>query len=516
MFWLKILSMRRVCAIGTVLALFGGVSVLTGCAVGPDYRRPAPPDVKSYTAHTLPARTAAAAGPGGSAQSFVVGRKVEGAWWSLFHSPELDRLISVALAHNPSLVAAQNTLLAAQDQVRVGEGAFFPSLSGSVSAARELQPFQSAGLTTGKVTGRTSNSPFSLLNAGVSVSYAPDVFGGVKRQVEGLEAVAQEQRFALEAAYLALTANVVTAAVTDASLRAQIVATKGIVAAERHELQILQRQVTLGGAAESSVMTQQALLAQTLATLPPLENQLAQTRNQLAAYEGAYPADFHDPDFNLAQLHLPHRLPVSLPSELVRQRPDIREAAAVLHQDTAAVGVATANMLPQITLSGSVGHEALTAASLFTPETLLWNLAAGVVQPLFEGGSLFYQRRAAIATMRAAAATYQDTVILAFQNVSDVLVSITNDARALQADREAETATRESLDVAEAQYRAGAVPYTTVLTAEQSYEKSVIIRIQATAQRYADTAALFQALGGGWWQRKDVASNIEKCCGVLP
>ncbi len=510
--------MRRVCAIGTVLALFGGVSVLTGCAVGPDYRRPAPPDVKSYTAHTLPARTAAAAGPGGSAQSFVVGRKVEGAWWSLFRSPELDRLISVALAHNPSLVAAQNTLLAAQDQVRVGEGAFFPSLSGSVNAARELQPFQSAGLTTttGKVTGSTSNSPFSLLNAGVSVSYAPDVFGGVRRQVEGLEAAAQEQRFALEAAYLALTANVVTAAVTDASLRAQIVATKGIVAAERNELQILQRQVTLGGAAESSVMTQQALLAQTLATLPPLENQLAQTRNQLAAYEGAYPADFHDPDFNLAQLHLPHRLPVSLPSELVRQRPDIREAAAVLHQDTAAVGVATANMLPQITLSGSVGHEALTAASLFTPETLLWNLAAGVVQPLFEGGSLFYQRRAAIATMRAAAATYQDTVILAFQNVSDVLVSLTNDARALQADRAAETATRESLDVAEAQYRAGAVPYTTVLTAEQSYEKSVIIRIQATAQRYADTAALFQALGGGWWQRRDVAPNIEKCCGVLP
>lgn len=465
----------------------------------------------------MPAKTAASSGVAGAYQNLVLGHEVAGEWWTLFHSKKLDELIQRALNNNPSLKAAQYTLLAAKDTARAGEGAFFPSLSGNFQAERARSPF---GVSSGGGSAGTGsaggNSSYTLLNATVSVSYAPDLFGGTRRQVENLKAQAQQKRFALEAAYLSLSANIVTAAVTDASLTAQIAATQRIIQAERNQLDILQRQVALGGIPAANALTQRTQLAQTEATLPPLRKQLAQIRDQLAAYEGVPPSDFHLNDFALEDLNLPQTLPVSLPSALVRQRPDIREAAAVLHQETALVGVATANMLPQITLSGSIGHEALTAASLFTPQTLLWNLVAGVTQPLFEGGTLFYKRRAAIATMKSAAETYENTVVLAFQNVADALEAVNYDAHALAADTAAERDAKLSLDVVERQFRLGGVPYTTVLTSEQTYENAAIRRIQAAAQRYADTAALFQALGGGWWHRHDVKKQVETCCGVLP
>lgn len=490
-----------------------GATLLSGCAVGPNYHQLPAPDARTYTETPLPAQTTAVRGTGGVAQRLVMGRRIEGEWWTLYHAPALNRLIATALANNPSLVAAQNALLAAKDTTSAEQGFFLPSLSGSFQATRERSPF---GGGTSISTASGSSSPFTLLNTSVSVSYAPDIFGGVRRQVENLRAQAQDRRFALEATYLSLTANIVTAAVTDASLTAQIAATHQIIAAEQHVLDILNRQVTLGGIPAANALTQKAQLAQTRAILPPLESQLAQERNQLAAYEGITPDRFHLADFHLSDLTLPQILPVSLPSALVRQRPDIREAAAVLHEDTALVGVATANMLPQITLSGSVGHEALSAATLFTPQTLLWNLAAGITQPLFEGGTLTYKRRAAIATMREAAANYQNTVVLAFQNVSDVLLALNYDAATLAADADAENAAKASLAVTERQFKLGGAPYTAVLTAEQTYQNTAIARIKAAAQRYADTAALFQALGGGWWNRHDVAKNVETCCGVLP
>jgi len=510
-----------------LFATIGGAALLAGCAVGPNYHRPPAPVVGSYTEAPLPNETPAAAG---GAQHLVVGARIEGEWWNLFHSRQLDGLIRTALSNNPSLLAAQNALLAAQDTTRAEQGSFFPSLSGNFQSTRELSPFgftgstgtsTSAGATTGGGTSTTSaastgSSPFTLLNTSVSVSYAPDIFGGVRRQVEDLRAQAEDQRFALEATYLSLTANIVTAAVTDASLVEQIKATDQIIAAEEKVLRVLHAQVVLGGIPAANELTQESQLAQTRATLPPLQSQLAQERNQLAAYEGVLPSQFHLANFDLADLTLPHELPVSLPSELVRQRPDIREAAAVLHEDTALVGVATANMLPQITLTGSVGHEALSAASLFTPQTLLWSLASGITQPLFQGGTLLYKRRAALATMRQAAATYQNTVVLAFQNVSDTLLALNYDASTLAADQVYEHSAKQSLAVTEDQYRLGGAPYTSVLTAEQTYETAVIARIKASAQRYADTAALFQALGGGWWNRQDVAKDVQNCCGVLP
>ncbi|WP_286703647.1 MULTISPECIES: efflux transporter outer membrane subunit [Acidiphilium] len=487
-------------------------SVLGGCAVGPNYHRPAAPRVTSYTEHTLPATMTTARAEGGAAQRLVTGRAIEGDWWSLFHSRPLDRLIAAALANNPSLLAAQNALLAARDTTRAQQGSFFPSLSGSFQDTRE----RSSTAANGTAASGTGSAPFSLLNASVSVSYSPDIFGGVRRQVEDLRAQAEDQQFALEATYLSLTANIVTAAVTDASLVEQIKATNQIIAAEEHELRILHSQVALGGIPAANELTQESQLAQTRATLPPLQSQLAQERNQLAAYEGVLPNQFHLDNFNLADLTLPHDLPVSLPSALVRQRPDIREAGAVLHEDTALVGVATANMLPQITLTGSVGHEALSAASLFTPQTLLWSLASDITQPLFQGGTLLFKRRAAIATMREAAATYQNTVVLAFQNVSDTLLALHYDASTLAADAIYEQSAQRSLVVTEHQYRLGGATYTSVLTAEQTYQTAVIARIKASAQRYADTAALFQALGGGWWHRQDIAKDVQTCCGVLP
>lgn len=502
-------SRRAMRLASRLLTTIGGAALLAGCAVGPNFHRPPAPAVSGYTEAPLPARTVDAAG---GAQHLVVGARIEGEWWNLFHSPQLDRLIATALTNNPSLLAAQNALLAARDTTRAEQGSFFPSLSGSFQSTRERSPF---GLT-GSTAASTGSSPFTLLNTSVSVSYAPDIFGGVRRQVEDLRAQAEDQRFALEATYLSLTANIVTAAVTDASLVEQIKATDQIIAAEEKVLRVLHAQVALGGIPAANELTQESQLAQTRATLPPLQSQLAQERNQLAAYEGVLPSQFHLANFNLADLALPHALPVSLPSELVRQRPDIREAAAVLHEDTALVGVATANMLPQITLSGSVGHEALTAASLFTPQTLLWSLASGITQPLFQGGTLLYKRRAALATMREAAANYQNTVVLAFQNVSDTLLALNYDASTLAADQTYEHSAKQALAVVEDQYRLGGAPYTSVLTAEQTYETAVIARIKASAQRYADTAALFQALGGGWWNRQDVAKDVQNCCGVLP
>jgi NodT family efflux transporter outer membrane factor (OMF) lipoprotein len=254
-------------------------------------------------------------------------------------------------------------------------------------------------------------------------------------------------------------------------------------------------------------------LAQSEASLPPLELQLAQARNQLADYVGAFPGDFHEADFTLGGLHLPDTVPVSLPSSIVAQRPDIVAAAAQLHQATAAVGVADANMLPQISLSADIGHEALTMGSLFTPQTLLWGLVGGVTQPIFQGGELSAKRKAAIAALQTSGAQYQSTVLAAFQNVADALAALQYDALTLQAAQMAADAAQASLTVTQAQYRLGGEPLTSVLTAQTTYQNAAIAQVRATAARLADTAALYQALGGGWWHRTDVSA---RCCGLIP
>jgi NodT family efflux transporter outer membrane factor (OMF) lipoprotein len=486
---------------------------LGGCAVGLNFQAPTAPQVATYTPAPLPPATVKAAGV---AQHFDPGADISGEWWTLFHAPELNSLINTALAHNPTLEASQETLIEAEENVRAEEGSSVPSLSGSFQAERER--ISSAELATqgaGAGAGNVVIAPFSLYNASLSVSYGLDVFGGLRREVESLQAQADYQRYELEAAYLTLTANIVTAAVSEASLSAQVDATNQIIAIEQKQLGILNNQVSLGGAPMANVLSEQATLASTEATLPALEAQLAEEQNQLADYVGAFPSNFHAADFTLASLNLPPDVPVSLPSALVGQRPDIAAAAAQLHEASANVGVATANMLPQITLSADVGHDALSGAALFTPQTLLWSLVAGITQPIFEGGTLDAKRKSAIAAFRAAGAQYQSTVLAAFQNVADALQVLQFDAEALAAAQAAEAASAKSLAVTEDQVQLGGQPFTAELTAQTTYQNAVINRVKAQAARLADTAALFQALGGGWWNRQDV-SQAAQCCGIIP
>jgi len=494
-----------------LLAVLGPV-LLAACAVGPDYHPPAPPSLASLTPSPLPTSSSA----GGMTQNFVSAQDISGDWWTLFHSPELNNLIDAALASNPTLTAAQNTLLEAEENLRAEQGAFAPSVSGSFQGERErisAAELASAGQTGAASSGNISIPPFTLYNATLSLSYAPDVFGGVRRQVESLAAQSDYQRYELEASYLALTANIVTAAVTEASLNAQIAATRQIIAIEQRQLTILNTQFNLGGVPMANVLSEQATLASAQATLPPLESSLAQERNQLADYTGALPPDFNAADFTLASLTLPQDVPVSLPSAIIAQRPDIAAAAAQLHEATANVGVATANMLPEITLSADVGHDALTTATLFTPQTLAWDLIGQITQPIFEGGALSAKRQASIDALRAAAAQYQSTVLGAFQNVADALQVLQFDAATLNAADAATAAAAKSLAVTQDQVSLGGQPFTAELTAQTTYQNAVINQAKARAARLADTAALFQALGGGWWHRQDVT---RQCCGLIP
>ncbi len=478
--------------------------LLASCAVGPDYRAPEPPKTTGFLPEgPLPARTAATDLPGGEAQHFSEGADIPGQWWTLFQSPDLNALIERALANNPTLEAAQASLRQANETLAAQRGGLYPSLAGAFNAQRQKVPGAAFGQP------QIPSFLYTLNSATVNVSYTIDAFGGVRRQIEAQQSQADYQRHALEASYLALTANVVTAAIAEASLRAQIAASEDVAHAQQAQLDIIQRRFGAGGTSRADVLQQEAIVQATLAGLPALRAQLAQERNLLAAYVGALPADYHGAAITLDSLTLPQDLPVSLPSALVEQRPDVQQYAAQLHQATAQIGVATANLLPQLTLTGNYGGEAQRFADVFSPNSVVWGLVGAVTQPLFNGGQLIHQRRAAVAAAQAAAANYKATVINAFENVSDTLYALGADADALVAAAAAERAASGSLGLVQAQYRSGGTSYLQVLLAEQNQQTAAIALVKARAQRFADTAALFQALGGGWWNRRDVAADAR-------
>jgi NodT family efflux transporter outer membrane factor (OMF) lipoprotein len=488
---------------GGVAACGATAVLLCGCAVGPNYKTPAvPPNAGFVPAGQLPSQTTAAPLPDGQAQRFVEGRDIPGQWWTLFQSAALNALIEQALKNSPTLEAAQAALRQANETLAAQRGSYYPSVSGSVGAQRQ----KASGAALG-IPGFPSSYYYNLDTASVNVAYTLDAFGGVRRQVEALQAQAEYQRFSLEASYLTLTANIVTAAVTEASLRAQIAATQDIAKSQQQQLDISQRRFTAGAASRADVLQQQATLQATLASLPPLRSQLAQERNLLATYLGSLPSDYQGAELNLDSLTLPTDLPVSVPSKFVEQRPDVREYSALLHEATAQVGIATANMLPQITLTGSFGQEAGSFSNIFSAGANVWSLIGSLTQPIFKGGQLMHQRRAAVAAAQEAAANYKATVITAFQNVSDTLYALQGDADTLAAQTTAERTAADSLTLVQAQYKSGAASHLQVLSSEQSYQTAAVALVKARAQRYADTAALFQALGGGWWNRTDVAAN---------
>ena len=481
----------------------------TGCAVGPDFDRPAAPDNAGYTAEPTPTLTSSVDADGGNAQRLHLGADVEGHWWTSFNNDTLNAYVAEALRNNPTLQQAQASLRQAREAVYVGRGALYPSIDGAANVTRSKN-------TTAEFGGAGAGSsalPFNLLytvyDATATASYNVDVWGGIRRSVESDEAQQEYEQYETEAAYLSLTTNVVAAAITEASLRAQIASTENIIKLESDALRIINAQFELGGVSKADVLSQQTNLAQQKALLPPLRKQLAQTRDELMALMGRFPNQDDGQSFELAKLTLPGDLPLSVPSALVNQRPDIRAAEAQLHAATAEIGVTTANLLPQVQINASYGLESTAASSLFGPGSQLYSLAAGVSQPIFHGGTLWHQRREAQAALDGAVASYKATVVNAFQNVADALRAVDADADALKASVEAERSAEQSYRIAQMQFDAGSLTYLTLLTTEQQFQQTTIALSQAQAQRFSDTAALFQALGGGWWNRADIPNEDE-------
>jgi NodT family efflux transporter outer membrane factor (OMF) lipoprotein len=472
----------------------------SSCAVGPNFERPPAPDVDRYTVEPLAPRTSSTNVADGQAQHFRPGKDVGGQWWKQFRSRALDALVDDALEHNPNLDAAKAALRVAQELTLAQYGAFFPLIQANYIPSRQQVP---NALASPLANGA---NVFNLQTAQVLVSYTFDVWGVNRRTVESLQAQADSQRFQAEAAYLTLISSVAVAAINEASLRGQIDATNKIIDANVKMLDILHNQFNAGYAARTDVAVQEAALAQVRATLPPLRKALQQNRDLIAALAGRFPSQDPPEKFLLAALHLPVELPVSLPSELINQRPDVRSAEEQMHSAGAQVGVAIGNMLPQITLSAAGGYQqALFATSLFSQANQFFTISGGVLQPIFDGFTLWHREQSAEAALDQAVAQYKFTVIGAVQNVADSLRALQNDADALRAARDFERASKISLDLAQQQMQTGQANVLLLLTAQTTYQQSLIGLVQAQANRLSDTVALFQALGGGWWNRDDLA-----------
>jgi NodT family efflux transporter outer membrane factor (OMF) lipoprotein len=476
---------------------------LCACAVGPNFKRPAPPADPGYGSAPMQGDTASAPGTGGGAQRFAAGMDIPSEWWTLYKSPQLNHLVEQALRANPDVAAAQAALRQAHEQYKVQQTSFFPVAQGNFTATRAKNAL---GTIANPTSLPQTNPYYNLYTAQVTVSYLPDVFGGTRRAVEAAKAQVEYNRFALEATYLTLSSNVVVTAVEEASLRGQIAATMRLLELQHQLTDKVQHQRQLGTVNDLDVLAQEALEAQTAQTLPPLQKQLGQTRDALTALLGRLPAGEPVETFRLEDLTLPADLPVSLPSKLIEQRPDVRQAEETLHATSAAVGVAIADMLPQFSITGDVGSSALLLKQLFSPYTGFWDVGASMTQILFDAGALLHKKRAADAALDQAAAQYRGAVILACQNVADTLRALQADGDALQASAAADRAAKKTFDLVQHQRELGTISLVAVLNAEQAYQQAELALVQAQANRYSDTAGLFQALGGGWWNRPQGAS----------
>ena len=494
------MSLTSISRLRTSVAMLGLV-LATGCAVGPNFKKPAAPDVPDYTPAPVAATVAAPDVPAGEAQRFLKGTDLTADWWALFKSAPLSELIDRSLQNNHDLKAARAALTVAHEGVLAQKGAYYPSISASFSATRQRQ--------SGQIAPALNSNAFlyNLFTPQVSVSYVPDVFGLNRRTVESLQAQEQEARFQMIATYTTLTSNVVVTAIQESALQKQIDATHELIDGYTDALKILRYQFSKGYASQLDVAAQESQLAQIAATLPPLVKQLAQQRDLLAVLTGRYPNEAPAEAFDLATLTLPEDLPVSLPSALVAHRPDVLQAEANLHDASAKVGIAIANRLPNFTLTGAVGSAAAAMDQLFTTGTGFWGIGATATAPIFQGGTLLHQERGAKAAYTQAAEQYRSTVLTAFQNVADTLVALEQDAEAMKAAATAAAAANVTLELAQRQWKDGYASYLSLLSAEQAEQQARIALIQAQANRYADSAALFQALGGGWWHRADLATD---------
>ena len=469
-------------------------ALLAACAVGPDFHRPRPPATTRYTHGGVRGTIAA----GGVAQSVRAGAALAAEWWHVFGSRELDALVTEALAHNPSLAAARASLHRSEYLLRAGYGVFWPQLDANAGATRQRFTPARFGVTT-------PPSEFNLYTLGGSLGYTLDVFGGQRRTVEALRAQVDVQCYTLAAARVSLTANVVNTAIARAGYRAELAATEQLVRSLEEQVAIAEVQVRAGIANATTLLSLRTQLANTQALLPPLRQRRDQADNLLATLIGRAPADVAPVELDLAKLVLPRELPVSLPSQLVRQRPDILIAEAALHASSAQIGVATAAMLPSFTISGSAGWQGTTLSSLIGKNNLFWSIGGNVLAPLFHGGTLNNQRKAAIEAYRQSLASYHDTVLRALADVATTLEALQHDAEALDARQRALADATSSSQLVATNYRAGTAGYLDLLVANAQLRQAQITAIEAAAQRLQDTVSLFVALGGGWWSvRHDV------------
>jgi NodT family efflux transporter outer membrane factor (OMF) lipoprotein len=474
--------------------------ILTGCTVGPDFKKPAPPEVSGYTSQTL-GKTESTDVPGGNAQTFTQGADLVADWWALFHSRTLDDLVEKAIANSPDLKAAQAALRVAHENAAAQRGEYYPNISAGFSAARVSQ--------AGTLAPVPNNNAFDYnpFTPQLTVSFVPDVFGLNRRTVESLHAQERGTRYQMLATYTTLTSNVVVTAIEEAATDEQMKATLDVIAAETRSVAILRLQLQKGYASRVDLAAQESQLAQAKATLPPLIKQAAQLHDRLAVLCGQFPIQAPALNLDLGSLRLPQNIPVALPSTIVSRRPDILQAQENLHAANANIGVAVANRLPNIELTGNAGSTALAIDQVFAPGTGFWSVGAQLTQPIFEGGKLLHEERGARAAYDQAAEQYRSAVLTAFQDVADSLVALQQDADALKTAAAAEEAAKVTLDLAQRQVQDGYNGYLSLLTAQEAFQQAHIGLLQAQASRYADTAALFQALGGGWWHRTDLAEN---------
>jgi NodT family efflux transporter outer membrane factor (OMF) lipoprotein len=473
--------------------------LLASCAVGPDFQRPAAPEVADYTSGNLPASTVDA---DGQPQNFVRDAGLPSDWWRMFGSPEIDEMVNRSMLGNPTVAAAEASLRQSQDNLRAGYGVFFPQIDLGASGARQLS---APALQGSSIPG----SIFNIVTLTGSITYALDLFGGQRRAVEGLRARRDYARYETSAARLALQANVVETAIARAAYASQIESTEHMLQLEDMQLRQVQAQVDSGVLGYASVLAVRSQMSQTEAQLAQLHLKFDQAGHLLVNLQGEFPARLALPDIDFECIALPRDLPVSLPSDLVRRRPDILASEAAMHSASADIGVAAAAMFPSISLTGNAGAAGTSLHDLPGDNGKFWSAGAGISVPVFRGGSLWFGRKAAIDAYEGAAANYRQTVLGAFTDVANALKALEHDAETVKAQGILRDNAQETVDLLFANYNAGLVPYMDILTAEIQLEQANIAYVSAAAQRHQDTVALFSALGGGWWAKPDSATDAS-------
>lgn len=489
---------RAVPRLGAYTVALSAMMLVTGCEVGPDFVVPPAPSVTHYTTGTDPANTVVA---DGVTQRFETAAALPPDWWRLFDSPKLDAAVLQGLAGSPTIALAEANLRQARDNLLAGQGIFYPQIDGAAGASRQRSS-PSASPT------HLSEGTFNLFTLSASVSYTLDIFGGEQRAIEALKATVDYRQNVARAASLTLVSNIANAVIANAAYDAEINANLEIIEFEKEQVRIAGVQSTAGTMAYTDMLALEAQLEANEALLPPLRQKLVLGEDLLAVLTGRLPAEMPPFKIEFTDLSLPRALPLSLPSALIQQRPDILQAQASLQAASAGIGVATAAMLPNITLSGAFGSSSTAVGNLFSPSSTLWSLGVGLVQPIFRGGTLWYQREAAKDAFDASAASYRQTVLVAFEQVADTLRALEHDAEALAAeDRAVRTASRARVLV-QANYTAGLATYVNLLLADIQYHDARIAEIEARAVRYQDSVALFAALGGGWWNDPGKAEPV--------